>query len=866
MPKVSIVLPVYNGEKYIRESIDSIISQSFTDWELIIVNDCSQDSTLEIIQEYEKKDSRVHCHTNETNLKLPKSLNVGFMHAKGEFLTWTSDDNRYKPNALEEMVCDLESDRNCGLVYYDMDIIDDDGKFIKAQNQAEPCALFLYNPVCACFLYTRDVMKEIGQYDTELFLIEDYDYWIRIYKKFNIKHIPKNLYEYRWNTNSLTQTRRKEVSYATARLKKKHLDFILEHLSSKRDILALYISLIENDLKPSEQQMKLFNEKYPNIDMRRKLSKLKKKVKNICGRLKNRLMRTNFSYPAKWQINKSDKILILSPHQDDESIGCGGLLSIYGKQCDIVLLTDGRHGNPEWTKEFTVYTRNSEFKNAVFMTGAKIIKKLEIEDSKLSKNAKKTKWLSAILNNYQYVVIPNIYELHPDHAIVKKIIDKNKSLFPKFKLVYYEVWQTLATPTHYIDISGVIEKKRQLISCYKSQLKHIDYASRIMGLNHYRAILYGADYVEMYEICGFRKEKNPDKNNTDFINHKIRENSVLIVEPNKYHSEILPSYVKYFQDLGYKVDLFLRHENLSDLPFSDTTGINIFEGCPAHIRNMLKLKQKIKEYEYVFFSSSAFWEKGPTKYSYLQYLKFEPKSKHGVLLVEHNIIPYLERYKEEKYLKQKRLFSCSGMMDVPMLAPCYYGNFDVSNKSRDGKVCFIAAGSMNSYSKNITLLFESVEKLVHGGITNFQVILDGIGLPDVPESIKKYVVNNGRVQFAQLYSDMAKSDFILFLLDNNCEFHDRYKQGTTTGALNLSLGFKKPAILNEVFAKAYGLRSENAIIYNDNNLHEAMRHAIELNENDYLKIQNSLRAHADKVYNDSLDNLRKAVMRDGVAL
>ena len=59
MPKVSIVLPTYNGEKYIRESIDSVMNQTFTDWELIIVNDCSSDGTVEIINEYVKMDNIV---------------------------------------------------------------------------------------------------------------------------------------------------------------------------------------------------------------------------------------------------------------------------------------------------------------------------------------------------------------------------------------------------------------------------------------------------------------------------------------------------------------------------------------------------------------------------------------------------------------------------------------------------------------------------------------------------------------------------------------------------------------------------------------------------------------------------------------
>ena len=104
MPKVSIVLPTYNGEKFIRESIDSILYQTFTDWELIIVNDCSTDGTPNIVNRYAASDSRIRVIHNKENQKLPESLNIGFREARGEYLTWTSDDNMYLPSALEKMI------------------------------------------------------------------------------------------------------------------------------------------------------------------------------------------------------------------------------------------------------------------------------------------------------------------------------------------------------------------------------------------------------------------------------------------------------------------------------------------------------------------------------------------------------------------------------------------------------------------------------------------------------------------------------------------------------------------------------------------------------------------------------------------
>ena len=103
-PLVSIVLPTYNGENFIAKAIESILKQTYTNFELIIVDDCSSDATNEIINSYAKKDARIRIIKNDVNKKLPASLNIGFDNAKGEYYTWSSDDNEYYPQAFEKMV------------------------------------------------------------------------------------------------------------------------------------------------------------------------------------------------------------------------------------------------------------------------------------------------------------------------------------------------------------------------------------------------------------------------------------------------------------------------------------------------------------------------------------------------------------------------------------------------------------------------------------------------------------------------------------------------------------------------------------------------------------------------------------------
>ena len=244
MPKVSIVLPTYNGEKYIKESIESILSQTLTDWELIIVNDCSKDTTASIISEYASEDDRIKIITNEQNQKLPESLNIGFRQACGEYLTWTSDDNMYKPQALKTMADYLDSNQECPMVCTAMDVIDADGVYLYTMTDYSDEKMLYTNCVGACFMYRYEVMKKIGDYDNDKFLVEDYDYWLRIYSRFRMKHICESLYMYRFHEASLTSTRQEQIMERTYALKKEYLSCATEKLDKKR-LYLFYDSIID---------------------------------------------------------------------------------------------------------------------------------------------------------------------------------------------------------------------------------------------------------------------------------------------------------------------------------------------------------------------------------------------------------------------------------------------------------------------------------------------------------------------------------------------------------------------------------------------------------------------------------------------
>ena len=157
MNKVSIVLPTYNGQDNLEKSIESIIRQTYSNWELIIVDDCSSDLTKNIAEKYVEKDKRIRVISNIENMKLPKSLNIGFQNATGEYYTWTSDDNQYKENAIDKMVNFLNNNPDCGMVYCDTTLIDSKGNIIRENTLPEPELLVFSKTFKTYFLNKRKI-------------------------------------------------------------------------------------------------------------------------------------------------------------------------------------------------------------------------------------------------------------------------------------------------------------------------------------------------------------------------------------------------------------------------------------------------------------------------------------------------------------------------------------------------------------------------------------------------------------------------------------------------------------------------------------------------------------------------------------
>ncbi|HEY4205687.1 MAG TPA: glycosyltransferase family A protein [Puia sp.] len=240
-PLVSIVLPTYNGSRYIRQSIESCLGQSLSDFELIVVNDCSTDDTPEIIEEYRKKDPRIKIIHNTFNKKLPLSLNTGFEQALGKYHTWTSDDNYYAPDALEKMVRILTEDPNIDLVYTDYSLVDANGHIFGARKFHNIYDSFTDWLGCgACFLYKEQVFRVNKGYNPGAFLIEDYDFFMRAFLQFNFCYLPGyELYFYREHPSSLTSTQGDVVNDLAKIMIERQMDG-LEKKLPPRQLALLY--------------------------------------------------------------------------------------------------------------------------------------------------------------------------------------------------------------------------------------------------------------------------------------------------------------------------------------------------------------------------------------------------------------------------------------------------------------------------------------------------------------------------------------------------------------------------------------------------------------------------------------------------
>ena len=157
-PLVSIIMPLYNAEPYLVETFDSVLSQAYKNWELIVVEDCSSDASLRLAKEYENKDRRISVYPNEHNVGAAKSRNTGIEHVSGDFVAFMDADDAWLPDKLDHQLAYM---RDCGLgmCFTSYETIESDGQhrnYVHVPKSIDYDGFLKNTVTCShtCLLYT----------------------------------------------------------------------------------------------------------------------------------------------------------------------------------------------------------------------------------------------------------------------------------------------------------------------------------------------------------------------------------------------------------------------------------------------------------------------------------------------------------------------------------------------------------------------------------------------------------------------------------------------------------------------------------------------------------------------------------------
>lgn len=244
-PKISVVMPAYNAEKYIGEAIESILHQTFSDFELIIIDDGSIDWTREIIEQYVQKDPRVIWIKNEKNMQISATLNRGVQFARGEYIARMDADDRSVPDRFEKQVVFLDDNLDIGIVWWSMQLFN--SKWIiwirkYYLNDAEIRKhLFFFSPFChPSIMMRRDLVREVWGYGRDMVYVEDYDLYFKLGRKTKFANLAEVMLQYRVSEDWITVNKLEEMERKTMMVRKKA---VKEYWYSMRLIDRIYLLL-----------------------------------------------------------------------------------------------------------------------------------------------------------------------------------------------------------------------------------------------------------------------------------------------------------------------------------------------------------------------------------------------------------------------------------------------------------------------------------------------------------------------------------------------------------------------------------------------------------------------------------------------
>jgi len=238
MPKITIITPTYNSSKFIRRTIDSVLAQTYTDWEFLLIDDHSTDNTLEIISEYAKKDHRIKILKTPKNSggpALPK--NIGIENAAGEYVAFLDHDDQWLEQKLEKQLKFFtESGNNkLGVVACYVNIRDSItgniiSKYRNLHKKDASTAMIQDNFIVtsSCLMTKLDILKEVGLFDVVFKVSDDWDMWLRILEaNYEFDFIPEYLINYFKHLKNLSNNTETELG-DLKRLSFKHSNKLLK--------------------------------------------------------------------------------------------------------------------------------------------------------------------------------------------------------------------------------------------------------------------------------------------------------------------------------------------------------------------------------------------------------------------------------------------------------------------------------------------------------------------------------------------------------------------------------------------------------------------------------------------------------------
>jgi|GEM_PF-2039193 glycosyltransferase involved in cell wall biosynthesis len=235
---VSIVMPVHNGGAFLSEAIESILGQTFGDFEFIIVDDGSTDNSLAIALGYQKKDSRIEIDRHEENKGIVAARNSGLARARGKYIAWIDSDDVSLPERIEKQFSFMEGNPAVGVSGANALLIDERGRVISGTRMPEThvmiaWGLCFYDPIVnSAVMASREVCRRAGGYrdlaaDRAEYFPEDYDLWTRLSHRTQLHNSQEYLVKLRKHAGNITRTRLESTLRNSSRICSTYLRSIL---------------------------------------------------------------------------------------------------------------------------------------------------------------------------------------------------------------------------------------------------------------------------------------------------------------------------------------------------------------------------------------------------------------------------------------------------------------------------------------------------------------------------------------------------------------------------------------------------------------------------------------------------------------